>query len=291
MSAEAAADCHDYGLGTMTYRKILVPFAGTDDVAALDAALTLGRKFKAQVQALSTVHATAGRTRPGDSSSAEQATEGSVAVSSVGSLFRQRCNAFDEAHSRFSPSSGFSARDIEESGSEAELIAGHGRLADLIVLAHPQAPQPPWPNLSLETALRETGRPVLVIAVPVGEFGNRVVIGWNGSAEATRAIAYSLPILHLALQVAVVTAGERIAHPPGPALVEYLGCHGIQAKSIAASEQGQSETTIFAAACLDHHADLIVMGAFTRQTTGTRVFGSMTAEMIRQTRWSVFMAH
>jgi nucleotide-binding universal stress UspA family protein len=174
---------------------------------------------------------------------------------------------------------------------QAELIARHGRLADLIVLARPSIPQHAWPNLSLETALRETGRPVLLIPGPIDELGSRVVIGWNGSAEASRALAYALPILRGASNVLVVTVGQRIIHPPGSAVLEYLDYHGVAAKSTVVSERDQSDAARFAESCLGYRADLIVMGAFTRQSSGSSVFGSMTEKMIRQVEWPVFMAH
>ena len=117
------------------------------------------------------------------------------------------------------------------------------------------------------------------------------MIGWNGSVEATRALVYALPILRGASNVLVVTVGQRSVHPSGSAVVEYLGSHGIDAKSTIVSEQDQPDAAQFERSCLEHGADLIVMGALTRQGTGIPAFGSMTGEMIRQVTWPVFMAH
>lgn len=73
--------------------------------------------------------------------------------------------------------------------------------------------------------------------------------------------------------------------------VEYLGSHGIDAKSTIVSEQDQPDAAQCERSCLEHGADLVVMGAFTRPGAGIPVFGSMTGEMIQQVIWPVFMAH
>ena len=275
----------------MTFRKILVPLAGIDeDSAAFDAAFLLGRKSEAYIEALLAIRmAAAGAS----TSSVKHARESSVTKlrARVRALYRNRCSTFDVSGSGVSPKSGLSARLVEAFGSEAELIACHGRMADLIILAHPSHPLHAWPNLSLETAVRETGRPVLLVPKRVDELGSRVVIAWNGSTEATRAIAYALPILRGASHVLVVTVGEAVAHPSGSALAKYLGCHGVDARTAVFSEPDQSDGVSVAQLCLDNRADLIVMGAFTRQNTGTPIFGSMTQEMIRQVEWPVFMAN
>lgn len=275
----------------MTFRKILVPLAGIDeDAAALDAAFLLGSASEAHIEVLFTMPPAAARV---GSSSVKHAHESSVdgLRARVRALYRNRCGAFDISGSSAASKVGLSTRLVEVFGSEAELIACHGRLADLIVLAHPLVPQHAWPNLSLETALRETGRPVLLVPRSIDELGRRVVIGWNGSAEVSRALAYALPILRGASNVLVVTVGQRVVHPPGSAVVEYLGCHGIAAKSTVVSAQDQPDAARFSDWCLEHRADLIVMGAFTRQSSGSPVFGSMTEKMIRQVEWPVFMAH
>jgi nucleotide-binding universal stress UspA family protein len=275
----------------MTFRKILVPLAGIDeDAVAFDAAFLVGSESEAHLEVLHTVPAAAARI---GSSSVKDAHESSVKGlrARVRALYRNRCGTFDVLGSNAACKVGLSARLVEAFGSEAELIACHGRLADLIILARPSIPQHAWPNLSLEAALRETGRPVLVVPRPIDELGSRVVIGWNGSAEASRAMAYALPILRGASNVLVVTVGQRIIHPPGPAVVEYLGHHGIAAKSTVVADQDQTDAASFADSCLEHRADLIIMGAFTRQSSGSPVFGSMTEKMIRQVEWPVFMAH
>jgi nucleotide-binding universal stress UspA family protein len=275
----------------MTFRKMLVPLAGIDeDAVAFDAARRIGSRSDAHIEALLAIPVSAARL---GSSSIKQAHESSVEElrARVGALYRNCCSAFDISDSNAASAIGLSARLVEKVGSEAELIACHGRLADLIILARPAVPQHAWPNLSLETALRETGRPVLLVPGPVHELGNRVVIGWNGSVEATRALVFALPILRGASNVLVVTVGQRSVHPSGSAVVEYLGSHGIDAKSTIVSEQDQPDAAQFERSCLEHGADLVVMGAFTRPGTGIPVFGSMTGEMIQQVIWPVFMAH
>ena len=65
-----------------------------------------------------------------------------------------------------------------------------GRLADVIVVPRPQKGDDAMVQATLEVALLETGRPVLVVPPnPPEDFGNRVIILWSGAEEAARAVA------------------------------------------------------------------------------------------------------
>ena len=179
----------------MTFRKILVPLAGIDeDAVAFDAARRLGSRSDAHIEALLAIPVSAARL---GSSSIKQAHESSVEElrARVRALYRNCCSAFDISDSNAASALGLSARLVEKVGSEAELIACHGRLADLIVLARPAVAQHAWPNLSLETALRETGRPVLLVPAPVYELGNRVRdrVEWFCRGDARTGLCFADP--------------------------------------------------------------------------------------------------
>lgn len=82
-------------------------------------------------------------------------------------LYRTALALFSERLERVTSivpqSSGLSARFPALPGPEADLIAANGRVSDLIITAHPAEDGSSWPNLSLESAIRETDCPVLLI--------------------------------------------------------------------------------------------------------------------------------
>jgi len=259
----------------VSFRKLLVPLAGVDsDSAAIDTALVLGHEFEAHIVAL---HA-----RP--------LLENSH-LGLVRELFWSRCKSYGIGELNNKATDRMSARFLELQGMEADLIAEHGRLSDLIIFAHPHSTDlPTWPNISVQSALRESARPVLLTPNTVTQVGKRNIIAWNGSLEAVRAVTFALPILARGANTLVVTVGKHDIQPSGERVVDYLKCHGIEAESRIVPLERESESSTLLSASRTFEADLIILGAYTRHRTGRPVFGSMTIEMIKQNEIPIFMA-
>lgn len=271
----------------MSFRKLLVPLAGVDsDSAATGAALLLGREFEAHIEALY-----ARTARDESSVGGEIERPGLMEGNRVRALFLSRCKSYGIEELSDQATDRLSARFLELQGIEADLIAEHGRLSDLIVFAHPHSTDLSWPNISVESALRETARPVLLMPSTVTKVGKRNVIAWNDSLEAVRAVASAIPILLRGGTTLVVTVGDQDFQSSGEKVVAYLKCHGIEAESMIVPLEPRSESSALLAASLTYEADLIILGAYSRYRTGRPVFGSMTIEMIKQNKIPVFMVH
>ena len=128
-------------------------------------------------------------------------------------------------------------------GQREQIVAHHGRTADLLVIARPADETDYAAELEFETALVESGRPLLLVPpVCAPEFGARVVIGWNDCVEASRAVAAALPLLGDASTVKIVTIdGGKDAEANGDALAQYLASHGMDLKYVAASDAGRNK--------------------------------------------------
>ena len=214
--------------------------------------------------------------------------EGTELYRAALALFSER---LERATSIVPQRSGLSACFSALPGPEADLVAANGRVSDLIIIAHPAEDGPSWPNFSLESAIRETGCPVLLIPRAVSRIAARVAIAWNGTVEVARAVRFALPLLRESEQTLVVTVGKQPCKSASAAeLVEYLRCHGVKGESVMLPLQHESESAALLAECLARQADLIVAGAFTRYRTERPTFGSMTRAMIMQTQMPVFMA-
>jgi nucleotide-binding universal stress UspA family protein len=272
------------------FKKILAPVRGTrEDAAALDVGFLLARRFGARVEAFyaapSSTPSVTVESKPSDEVARLEGTE---LYRTARALFAER---LERITSIVPQSSGLSARFSALPGPEADLIAAIGRVSDLIIIAHPAEDGSPWPNLSLESAIRETGCPVLLVPRAVSRIGARVAIAWNGTPEVARAVRFALPLLRETEQTLVVTVGKQPYKSTSAAeLVEYLRCHGVKGESVMLPLQHGSESMVLLGECLARQADLIVAGAFTRYRTERPTFGSMTQAMIMQTQMQVFMA-
>ncbi|NQU61278.1 MAG: universal stress protein [Rhodospirillales bacterium] len=187
-----------------------------------------------------------------------------------------------------------SAAWSEEVGREDEITARLGRLADLTVAGRPTANSDVSSTLTLNAALFDTGRPVLV--VPDGgavDFGKHVAISWNGSAQSARAVSSAMPLIAAANKVTVLTAGsDRTSSAVASELVGYLEWHGVKAdaKTFPASSQ-QSIGEKLLAECGEEGADLLVMGAYTHSRMRQLILGGVTRHVLEESKLPLFMAH
>jgi Universal stress protein UspA and related nucleotide-binding proteins len=185
-------------------------------------------------------------------------------------------------------------RDVD--GTLAECIGLHARCADIAVIGQ-DGDGEGGPALSGALVLA-VGRPVLVVPY-AGDFsaiGQRVVVGWNGSREATRAVHDALPILKGARQVRVIVVnpgGDVAGHNDGPGadIRLHLSRHGVNAvcEHIESDDLKVGEMLLSRAG--DEAADLIVMGAYGRSRLRELVLGGATRHILNHMTVPVLLSH
>ncbi len=138
------------------------------------------------------------------------------------------------------------------------------------------------------------GRPVLVVPKwPVrGTVGQRAVVAWNNSREASRALADALPLLAGAERVTVMIAPDDHAEAIGERLVAYLARHGVAATpKILEDHPDKSPGVAILQECNAIDANLLVMGGYGHSRLHEKVFGGMTEFVLGVARLPVLMAH
>jgi nucleotide-binding universal stress UspA family protein len=125
---------------------------------------------------------------------------------------------------------------------------------------------------------------------------NTILIGWNASREAARAIGDALPILRIAQDVVVATVDAIPAkggHGPAPGadLAAHLAHHGVKARVRNLDGMGRSHADVLSdeAAALD--ADLIVIGAYGHSRAEEWLLGGVTRELTEDSKTPLFMSH
>ena len=178
----------------------------------------------------------------------------------------------------------------------ADLFAVKARTCDLAVVPQPQEEGVrEWEIV--QAALFDSGRPVLV--VPYIHQGaarlERVLIAWDGSKEAARAVHDALPLVTRAKAIEIVTISteqhRRKDTVPGAELASHLMRHGLKptARMLSGTEIGVSEVRLSHAA--DEAADLIVMGGYAHLRLRDFVFGGATMGLLNAMTVPVLMAH
>ena len=139
------------------------------------------------------------------------------------------------------------------------------------------------------------GRPVLVVP-RYGKFptvGTNVLVAWNGSREATRAVHDALPLLRAAQKVTVVSIDPENPEQrvPGGDIAVHLSRHGVnvQVSSLAGTDISVGDLMLSYAA--DRGIDLIVMGAYGHTRLRELVLGGATRNLLQHMTVPVLMSH
>jgi nucleotide-binding universal stress UspA family protein len=172
-------------------------------------------------------------------------------------------------------------------------IGSFGRVFDLIVLGRPGSRDEPPRLATLEAALFEGGRPVLMVPPSTpGSIGETVVIAWNGSTETARTVALAMPILEKAGRVVVLTLeGWGVEGPSGAELALRLQRNGIRAETAARRLNTRHPGEAILEDAASFHADLLVKGAYTQSRLRQMIFGGATSHIIAHAGIPVLMAH
>jgi nucleotide-binding universal stress UspA family protein len=246
-----------------------------DDPAALELAAKLARAFDARLVGLeppsygvmSMAWADAGMGAPIGGGLAEDAEE-RQRVAAVKQTFETRASGLKSEW-----------RTADDSGPTA--IGIIGRAYDLIVMPQPGA-LPKMPESVFETALFDSGRPVLVVPQGYsGMVGKRILFAWNGSTESARAISLAMPVLSGAEAIDVLSVdGAMVPGPTSAEIAQSLASHGLKVTSQHVKPGTRSAGQTIVDTAVAGSADLIVKGAYTQSRLRQMIFGGMTRHLI-----------
>lgn len=163
-------------------------------------------------------------------------------------------------------------------------------LADLIVVnrACDDLPLPDLRGLAASLVLR-SGRPILAVPEETRRFdaAGAALVAWNGSHEASTALAAAVPLLALAKAVTIVEIAGSDAAFPAEDAATYLSRHGIHAEIIRWPEGRVAEGLI----ALAQTQDWIVMGAFGHSRLREALFGGVTRRLLQESPIPLLLAH
>ena len=180
----------------------------------------------------------------------------------------------------------------------SETVVRQARQADLVILGqiNPNHPPPPEGRQLVEDVLMTSGRPILVIPY-IGRFqtvGTRILVGWNNSREAARAVNDATPLLARATSVTILeVSGRKLATDDATSvdIARHLTRHGIRAETIRTVLAGTSTPDLLLNYAADVSADLLVVGGYGHSRLRELVLGGVTRELLRHMTLPVLMSH
>ena len=189
---------------------------------------------------------------------------------------------------------------VLDENAQCASILEHADCSDLTLMSQPVPGDPGFRRAQemLEEVVLYSPRPTLVVphAGHFEQLGKRVLIAWDNSREAARAVADALPLLVQADQVEVVQWNEpgqaRSAktQPRLEAFSRWLMWHGVAAEVHVETTATDIAQAIRSRAA-DMHADLLVMGAYGHTRWAERVMGGATRGLLASMTVPVLMSH
>lgn len=181
-------------------------------------------------------------------------------------------------------------------GGPLEVILRHCRTTDLVAIgqANPEQHEP-MRDLLIETILFESGVPALIVPyIGAPENGPKnVLVGWDGSPTASRAVHAALPMLAEADKITVLVVGKQsgFAGQPGADIATYLARHDLDVtiNVVSNTQIGVADTLLNTVSENGH--DLVVMGGYGHSRMREFLFGGASREILSAMTVPVLMAH
>ncbi len=179
------------------------------------------------------------------------------------------------------------------------VFARQARHADLSIVGQPDPAESDVDNdLIVEASFLDSGRPSLVIPY-IGAQNlppKRVLIAWDGSREAARAVGDALPLMAGADAVLVLVVDpdrlrHRIGAQPGADLGTHLARHGVKVEVRTAASGGLGIGDVIIGEASDAGADLVVMGGYGHSRLRELVLGGATQSLLDHMPIPVLIAH
>jgi len=177
-----------------------------------------------------------------------------------------------------------------------EHVAQRARTRDLCIV--PVIDRKDGQRSVAEAVVFDSGRPVLVFSPGTADLPkaglHTVVLAWDGSRCAARAMADAMPILERAREVIVFTAlndKPSAASGIGEEAVRYLKARGVAA-SAQQKEVGHSGLgALMDSFVVETGAGLLVMGAYGRSKMREFILGGATEHVLSHPKVPLLLSH
>ena len=289
----------------MGIKTILVPIDGSKgSFAALSRAFVVAKRFESHIKALHVMTRGSDVTGGGTynlpaklrKSVEVKADKGALEkAAELQEFFEEHCLDNDIPISkRPTRQGGATAVWQQEFGSVDQVLIHHGRVSDVIAVPRPKIKKGVMRRSpmgrAIEAILLGTGRPVL-IDPPKSKAKQcaRIAIGWNDSAECSRAVAMTMPWLVAMDEIMVLVSKKRKSSVK--ALVEYLAWYDVKANIELLDGKGKSVGEAMLNVCSEISADFLIVGGFSHARARELLFGGVTRHLLMHSNIVTIMAH
>lgn len=186
-----------------------------------------------------------------------------------------------------------------DKGDLADTINTHSRYADLVVVGQADRDVLGYtPGTSVQDRIvLECGSPVVLIPYSGSQetIGDRILVAWDGSREAARAINDALPLMEMAKEVSMLAISSKYNAETKQAanggMHDHLMRHGVTGTAEVVQGKDRDAGDILLSNAAENDADLIVMGAYGHPRFCEWALGGATRHVLQHMTIPVLMSH
>ncbi len=179
------------------------------------------------------------------------------------------------------------------------VICTHARYADLVIIGQPDPEiDGGYTRDAADYIVLNAGAPVLLVPTRTAThgFGGSVLVAWDGSANAARAIRDAMPMLEKAEKVKVLAVDPKpgkhgLGDLPGADIAHHLALHGVVAEAEHMPSAGVDVGDVLLNEAANMGADLIVSGGYGHSRLGELFLGGVTDTLMKEMTVPVLMSH
>jgi nucleotide-binding universal stress UspA family protein len=203
---------------------------------------------------------------------------------------REMSDRTKEVFERQAERAGVAHQWVYDEADLLEALALHARFCDVLVITQPEATDE---SRRMVLAL---GLPILMLPAnsPFPRIGRRILIAWDRSPVALRAVNNARPFLREAEEVKVLSVGLEPIYRgaiSGSGIIEHLTRHDIKASRLRVEAGGARLSDVILSTAAKEKSDLIVMGAFGKRGVRERMLGGVTSTVIADTTIPLLLSH
>lgn len=189
-------------------------------------------------------------------------------------------------------------RTDQSSEAAAAFVSTRARLSDATIIGVAKGSDDGVERSLISALLFDSGRPLILVpeGCSRGPAPRRVLIAWQPTREATRAVHDAMPLLQRASEVRLAMIDDGRAtrgdgSNPGSDMAQHLARHGVNVELRVVPQGGQAIAQTLLDEARYFGADLIVMGGYGHSKLREWIFGGATRDMLRNATTPIFIAH
>jgi len=230
--------------------------------------------------------------------------EGAISQAAITSLQSAVTESADSALSEFNLAlerhglKGDTRVQDSPSHAVAEVVTQFARRHDMVVIAQSPRSGMRFGGQELpDNLVLNSGRPVLVIPeINTKPAGRHIMIGWDGSREAARAVNDAMPLLQMAEKVTVIMVNPvpnviSQSAKPGAGILQHLQAHGVVAEVDAEHVERMTRENVILSRVSDLDVDMLVVGAYSTPRYQEIIFGGVTRHLMNEMTVPILFSH